>query len=190
MSIERQIIKGKSVTLHWVKAHVGHTLNEEADYVAKLGTVDEQYEQVPIPWCLIKTRIREKTITAWGNRWGKSLTCRQTKLFVPSPQTRVSAFVQNASREDVGLLVQFITGHNFLRYHLFNTGRAASADCRLCAEHTPETSWHLWTECPALCSTWAVTRTLPTSLAFSPRRYLTFGKESIARIFRPTDQIV
>ena len=48
-SIEALQRKGKEVTLHWVKAHAGHTLNEKVDEAAKLGTVEEQIYAVPIP---------------------------------------------------------------------------------------------------------------------------------------------
>ena len=55
------------------------------------------------------------------------------------------------SRINLSLLVQFITGHNYLRYHKSKSGQFdQEPTCRLCDDAT-EDSWHLLTVCPALC---------------------------------------
>ena len=46
-------------------------------------------------------------------------------------------------------LVQFLTGHNYLRYHLYVTGVSESKECRLCQDGT-EDAWHLLTQCEPL----------------------------------------
>ena len=40
-------------------------------------------------------------------------------------------------------MVQITTGHGFVKYHLFNTGRAADLLCR-------KSAWHLLAKCPAM----------------------------------------
>ena len=53
------------------------------------------------------------------------------------------------SRRDLSTMVQFMTGHAFVRYHLFNTKRSDTKVCRKCGEED-ETTWHLMATCPAL----------------------------------------
>ena len=48
-----QLCATRSVTFHWVKAHVGHDLNEEADRLAKLGTTSHWTYSVPLAWCQV-----------------------------------------------------------------------------------------------------------------------------------------
>lgn len=50
---------------------------------------------------------------------------------------------------EFSLIVQFATGHNFLKYHLSNVHNTTDVSCRLCQD-ARETSWHLLTECPLL----------------------------------------
>ena len=73
----------------------------------------------------------------------------ESRLFVPEVGDAGAAALMELNREDLSVLVQAVTGHNFLNYHLNNTGRADSNKCRLCCEEK-ETTWHLFTECPAL----------------------------------------
>jgi len=53
-------------------------------------------------------------------------------------------------RSDIGLLMRWITGHNFLRYHrsLLDKTGLTSPMCRFC--HTePESAYHIILHCPA-----------------------------------------
>ena len=52
-------------------------------------------------------------------------------------------------RAGCSLLVQFLTGHNYLKYHLYVTGVSEKKDCRLCHNGTEDT-WHLLTKCKPL----------------------------------------
>ena len=52
----------------------------------------------------------------------------------------------------LSLVIQVITGHNNLNYHLKKQGKLDSDLCRLCGEHREE-SWLLLTSCPALART-------------------------------------
>ena len=52
-------------------------------------------------------------------------------------------------RKTVSLVVQFLTGHNFLRYHELCVGRVESGLCCLCGEDR-ETSAHLMWVCLSL----------------------------------------
>ena len=58
-------------------------------------------------------------------------------------------FLFKCTRLELSELVQFITGHGFVKYHLFNTGCTDDKSCHKCRGDT-EFSWHLLAECPAL----------------------------------------
>ena len=115
-TIEQLLQTPRSVTFHWVRAHVGHELNEKADRAAKFGTMSRWTYEVPIPWCQIKAKLRAETYTNWTTRWQGEITCRQTRLILPKPSSEMSKFLLNLTRADISRMVQFITGHNYLRY--------------------------------------------------------------------------
>ena len=67
------------------------------------------------------------------------------------PKTRKSwnKHLLGAPRDEISLWVQFITGHNYLNYHRYNTGQVESPLCRKCGKDN-ETSWHLFKMCDAM----------------------------------------
>ena len=71
---------------------------------------------------------------------------------VPERNTILTKFLFTESRLNTSLLVQFITGHNYLKYHRNLMGRAGDNSCRLCNDGV-EDAWHLLTRCEPL--TWA-----------------------------------
>ena len=74
---------GHRVVLHWVKAHVGHEYNEEADRLAKFGTLSKWHYPVPLAWAQVKSEIKSKLQLEWMTRWKHETTCRQTRLILP-----------------------------------------------------------------------------------------------------------
>ena len=109
------------VILHWVKAHVGHELNEEADRAAKFGTFSRWVYQVPIADSIVKSKLREESRLEWAKRWHQEPTCRQTRLILPDPNPRMAKFLFKLSRHYMSMMVHFISGHNHLRYCLLYT---------------------------------------------------------------------
>ena len=67
---------------------------------------------------------------------------------MPQPNETMARVVFRLDRGMFGRYVQFVTGHNYLKYHMFNTRRSDTDLCRRC-EEGKETSWHLIAECPA-----------------------------------------
>ena len=141
-----------NITLNWVKAHVGHKMNEEADKLAKLGTACNNLHSVPTPIKHYYHKIAQRTHAMWRRRWKAEPSCRQTRQMLPEPNEIFSKYLISLPRQDTSLLLQFITGHNYLNYHLFNTQRSITPTCRLCHE-SDETSWHILAECPRLFMT-------------------------------------
>ena len=148
MALDKLTEKGP-VILRWIKAHNNHALNELADKLAKKGTTSDYNVKTNTPMALIKRDICKNTLTQWRKRWEKTSSCRQSRLMFPTPNLTFSNFIFTLNRQDLSLIVQFASGHNYLKYHMFNTGRAQDNLCRLC-QSNPETAWHLLTECPYL----------------------------------------
>lgn len=137
------------VTLRWVKAHVGHPLNELADELAKEGAAGGgDHNLLPLSMAVFKDVVQKTTQRRWANRWEQDKAYRQTKIWFPVPQNRVKHFMM-LSRAELGVMVQFITGHNYLNYHMNNVDKSTNPLCRLCGENV-ETSWHLISDCPVL----------------------------------------
>ena len=103
---------------------------------------------MPLTGAKLKARIKEDTYKTWENRWSNETTCHQTRLILPSPTPSVAKYIFTVDRWNCSIMVQFISGHNYLRYHLFNTGKSLTSLCRTC-EEKDETAWHLLTDCPA-----------------------------------------
>ena len=67
---------------------------------------------------------------------------------LPAPVPLLSSKIQELSRPRAAKVLQFLTGHAYLKYHFHNSGRAEDPICWACLEEE-ETVWHLLTECPA-----------------------------------------
>ena len=144
-----QLEEARPVTLHWVKAYAGHELNEEADRAAKFGTFSRCTYTVPLAEATIKAELRGALRKEWTSCWRAEPTCRQTRLILPKPAPQPASFLFKLTRHNLSMMVQFISGHNHLKYHQTLTGKSQISQCRLCEEDT-ETAWHLLNTCPAL----------------------------------------
>ena len=142
------------ITFNWIKSHNNNTGNETADMLAKNGTRSSDTLTLPHSISHIKSVLRKRTKTEWKNFWKTLPNCRQSKeLITYEPNQREAKYVLKKSRTQCRKLVALMTGHNYLRYHLFkqyvNDNPNYSPCCRFCKEQT-ETSWHLMMECPSL----------------------------------------
>ena len=152
---EEQLIR--CVKLHWIKTHAGHALNKKADELAKLGTRSQTRFYVNRPTKNYNTELLKTAQAKWEDRWKTEQTCRQTRQMVPERNTVLTKFLFSENRVNSSLLVQFITGHNYLNYHRHLIAPVIDKTCRLCSKET-EDSWHLLTECEPL--TWSRLETL------------------------------
>ena len=138
------------VTIKWVKAHNNHPGNEYADMEAKLGTSNQDNKMAvlpPISWA--RGKITQLTYKDWTKRWKSYEKARQTKIWFPSAKVTHSRVLLKCNRQDLGLAVAMITGHNCLKRHETIIDPDGDSLCRLCGEEE-ETSWHIIGECPAL----------------------------------------
>ena len=141
-----------NVEIKWVKGHCDFSGNEYVDMLAKLGTKNTQkIINVPPPISWAKLLINQEIYKIWRQRWCYIEGQRQSKIWFPTLYKKASKQLLELSRNELGLCVQMLTGHNRLNRHesLINPG--ISPMCRLCTEEE-ETSWHIIGECPMLRS--------------------------------------
>ena len=95
----------------------------------------------------IKQKIGVWGTEQWNERWTSSDRCTQTKLWLPTTNPDLSRFFRGLPRLELGMTIQFITGHNSLLRHEAKLNKEiASLDCRLCG-HGVEDAAHLWSNC-------------------------------------------
>jgi hypothetical protein len=143
---------GKSckIDLKWVKGHDSHSGNEIADFLAKTGTTNEVNKvELPPPTSIAKAKITNAMYKKWNERWQSCNEYRQTKIFFPQLDTKKSGALVNLDRQNLGMMVQVLSGHNRLRYHHSKMDPLQQDSfCRFCQEEE-ETSAHLICTCPA-----------------------------------------
>ena len=85
----------------------------------------------------------------WNQRWISSSEYRQTKLFFPKLDIKKSGSIITLNRQNLGMMVQVLSGHNRLRYHQSKMDSLQhDSSCRFCQEEE-ETAAHLVCTCPA-----------------------------------------
>jgi len=143
--------KANTVHLRWVKAHIGITGNELADKLAKRGALNEaNYNQgIPIPLVKLKNNIKTYYYNKWHSLWKVHKEARQTKIWFQTPDPNLSRKLLEIPRPKLGLLIQFLTGHNNLMRHKAICDPDVDSTCRLCLEEE-ESSFHVIAECPVL----------------------------------------
>lgn len=143
------------VHLAWVKAHASSHRNNWVDQLAKGGAAQEgdigPFPRGDIPMSFLKKIVRERQMDRWDGEWRGHATCRQTKLWFPSPNPGLSRKILNLDRGQIGQIIRWLTGHNFLQRHcqIVDPERYQGNKCRLC-RLAPETAEHIITDCMAL----------------------------------------
>lgn len=77
--------RGVNISLVWIKAHVGHTGNERADELAKLGTELDVEESVWVsrPFSFLARKSEGRMYGEWGNEWRNCGIARMIEEFFP-----------------------------------------------------------------------------------------------------------
>jgi len=141
--------------LRWVKAHATSHRNNWVDLLAKEGAREARshgpFPTNTIPMSFLKSTLKSSQWEEWAHQWEVHPTCRQTKMWFPAPNVGHSRKILQLSHKEIGILIRWITGHNFLRRHanIVDPYTYSTAQCRLCGID-PETSSHIIADCMAL----------------------------------------
>jgi ribonuclease HI len=140
----------RSLRVVWIKAHNGNTGNETADDLAKQGTKlpDITIPNIRLPLGQTKQILENLTVNKWAEEWDNYPHARQSKFFLHQPIWKRKE-LYNLDREDLGIAIRIITGHNALQYHKHNVDPESHEPfCRFCNKNEYETFIHLYTSCP------------------------------------------
>ncbi|GBM67253.1 hypothetical protein AVEN_213588-1 [Araneus ventricosus] len=133
-----------TISLHWVKAHIGVAGNEVADKAAKSASNRPSVDlHLGIPGRSFKTSIRRLLLQEWQNRWNDdNEKGRFTFIIFPEVQTNRCV--------DSHLLSQIVTNHGICPQYLKKFNLRA-CNCR-CGEDTDDGILHYIYLCPLLSS--------------------------------------
>ena len=110
-----------SLTIRWVKAHVGHDGNEMADDAAVEGrdsSAAPVWDTPLLAKAVMHSEIDKLTTRLWESVWDEVIGCRQTRHFYPKgPRPQFFKEIIHLPRIIVGQLIQILTGHTFLKRH-------------------------------------------------------------------------
>ena len=123
----------------------------------------------------LKKMVADSIMEVWDRRWKEEPTCRQTRLWLPSINPRLSAQLMTENRRELSQYILILSGHGFWRRHNYLVDRErlrrgeiqeeelVPPYCDLCLEEMPDprvvgaefdeylqTPFHLFTQCEAL----------------------------------------
>ncbi|GBO01122.1 hypothetical protein AVEN_31197-1 [Araneus ventricosus] len=133
-----------TISLHWVKAHIGVAGNEVADKAAKAASDRPSVDiHLGIPESSLKTSIRHLLLREWQDRW-KDDNAKGRFTFNIFPEVKTNRCIDNRQ------LSQVVTNHGLCPYYLkkFNL---RECNCR-CGEDVDDDILHYIFRCPLLDS--------------------------------------
>ncbi|GBL72614.1 Retrovirus-related Pol polyprotein from transposon 17.6 [Araneus ventricosus] len=131
-----------TISLYWVKAHIGVAGNEAADKAPKEESTKQVIDlQLGIPERSIKTSIRQNLLKEWQDRWN-DVNAKGRFTYNIFPEVKTVWCIDNH------LLSQITTNHGLCPYYL-KRFHLRNCNCR-CGEDTDDGVHHYLFLCPLL----------------------------------------
>ena len=131
---------------------MGHVGNTRADAAALRGAQDASLmvdDPPALPKATVHAEIRRVAYSMWSSEWAAlpRTECRQTKLWFPNgPRPKFSFSILRLPRVACGQMIQFLTGHNYLKKHQAIIDKSEDKTCSFCGSGE-ESSEHIMSIC-------------------------------------------
>jgi len=124
----------RTVTLHWVKAHVGIHGNERADRAANLAHKSDKSTHFPLHCEEVKCILRSNFLLKWQRYWRESCVAQRKGLFLHGIKSKIVPWnvIDTGSRKMDCVLFRMRLGHVPLNEYLHKIGKSESDQCTFC----------------------------------------------------------
>ena len=151
IALLKELAMKNRVHLLWVPGHCGIAGNENADQLAREGSMGSFYG--PEPFCGVSSSALTMELKNWekqtvGANWHTAAGVSQSKRFIV-PNWKTTKTLLKLRKNELSAYVGLLTGHCPSRHFLMKLKRIHSEECRLCGIET-ETSEHLLCNCSSL----------------------------------------
>ncbi|GBN86950.1 hypothetical protein AVEN_168617-1 [Araneus ventricosus] len=140
---EIQAMLDSSVSLHWVKAHIGIEGNESADKAAKEATTRNNVDlHLGLPIRSLKTNLKRRLLDHWQRTWEDRENSKGRFTYAIYPRVSTSRCTDNSH------ITQALTNHGrFPSY--FRRFNIKESTCR-CGEDVSDDALHYIYHCPSV----------------------------------------
>lgn len=140
----------RHITIAWTPSIIDEESTVRVRSLAKEGATMKLYG--PAPFFPITDRKYRQVCKKWTDddmrqRWQNTIGCSHTKIFIESPDPKLTNQLLELSKAKVCSIVSLITGHIGLNKHLKVLGIRDDPDCDRCGGGM-ETAAHFLCECP------------------------------------------
>ena len=155
ISLMNELGKKTKLDIKWIKAHIGHKGNEIADAEAKKAANRSAKTLPRSDRINARKTIEEYVHNKWKQRWAGRIKSSNLETFLPTLNPILSKELIKLSRQDLSIMVQHLSGHDFLLHHQKHMVKTedrkffTNSKCRLC-NMEEETLEHLLYNCDAL----------------------------------------
>ena len=118
--------------LFWIKAHAGHSKNEEVDKLAKEAIDLSVISHAPLPRSQVRSQVLDTLRDSWVEQWHEYDEARHSKLFITGPDKSRGKEICALNRVDLRHIIMAISNHNNLNYHRNVQDDTINPTCRFC----------------------------------------------------------